>query len=105
VVSEHYQNQINSGGRGSAFPIRASEFITSVSLLGTNLNDKKIDELLEVKPPFIYLALDADAFAKSVEYTAKFRARTNGRIQLMRLRKDVKNMSPAAFEKLIEDCL
>lgn len=85
--------------------IRASEHLTSCAILGTHLNDERMRELLAFGPEEILLALDADAFAKAVKYVVQFKAMTGGRMKVIPLKQDVKNMSPETFEEFIhENC-
>jgi hypothetical protein len=71
--------------------IRASDFLTSVALLGTNLNDERVAEIKASGLRPVYLALDADAWTVAVRYAIKYRSELG--IRLLRLEKDIKDMS------------
>lgn len=83
--------------------IRASNHITSVALLGTHLNEDRLDELLAFDTGKVYLALDRDAVPQAVEYVRKFRGRSSGRLQLYQLLKDIKNQTPPIFEETMKN--
>lgn len=79
--------------------IRASHYLTSVALLGTNLNEERLYEIRRTKPTKVYLALDPDAFAVSVKYATRFRSLLP--MTLVKLPKDVKDMAHEELEELI----
>jgi hypothetical protein len=69
--------------------IRAADYMTSVALLSTHLNDERITSIKAAKLSPVYLALDKDAYAKSIKYTTEFRSRL--RLQPLSLDKDLKD--------------
>ena len=71
--------------------IRASDFLTSVALLGTHLNEERVSQIRASKFNPVYLALDADAWSTAVKWALKYR--TELRPQLIKLTKDIKDMS------------
>lgn len=71
--------------------IRASDFLTSVALLGTNLNEERAYEIKSGCSGNCYLALDADAWNKAVQYAIKFRSLLG--LRLLKLDKDIKDMT------------
>jgi hypothetical protein len=79
--------------------IRASHYLTSVALLGTHLNDERVQEIRACKLRPVYLALDADAWSTAVRYAVKYRSEL--RPQLVKLEKDIKDMNPEELQCLI----
>lgn len=71
--------------------IRASDYLTSVALLGTNLSEERAKEIKQAGRGPVYLALDNDAIASAVKYVVKYRSVLS--LQLVRLDKDIKDMS------------
>lgn len=71
--------------------IRASSYMNSVALLSTHLNDDRVEAIKEAGFDEAFIALDRDAFGKSVQYAAKFRSRL--RLIPVQLSKDVKDMT------------
>lgn len=71
--------------------VRASDFLTSVALLGTNLSDERVMEIKKAGLGPVYLALDNDAVASAVKYVVKYRGVLP--MQLVRLDKDIKDMT------------
>lgn len=69
--------------------IRASDYLTSVALLGTHLSDENVDEIRGSRLSPVYLALDADAWEQSIRLALRHRARLP--LQLVRLTKDIKD--------------
>ena len=67
--------------------IRSADYMNSCALLGTNLSDERMEVIREAKFSPIYLALDKDAWSVAVKYAIKYR------LQLLRLNKDIKNMT------------
>ena len=70
--------------------LRASSFLTSVALLGTNLSDERVAEIRKAGHRPVFLALDNDAIASAVKYVVKYRSTLP--MQLVRLDKDIKDM-------------
>ena len=71
--------------------IRASDYVNSVALLGTNLNQERATEIREAGLRPAYLALDKDAWELSVRYAKQYRTYLG--LQLLRLDKDIKDMT------------
>lgn len=80
--------------------IRASDYLTSVALLGTHINESNIQEIVDTGLAPVYLALDADAYNKAVNYVMRFRSLL--RMRLVKLEKDIKDMSPDELEELMQ---
>ena len=78
--------------------IRASDYLTSVALLGTNLNEERVAEIKAAGLGPVYLALDADAWQVAVRYAVKYRSEL--RPQLLRLAKDIKDQSKEELDHL-----
>ena len=70
--------------------IRASDYLTSVALLGTTLNLERVLELRAAKQP-VYMALDNDAINTAVKHVIKWRSILP--MKFVRLTKDIKDMS------------
>lgn len=79
--------------------IRASDYLTSVALLGTNLNDQRVEEIKKANLGPVYLALDADAWEIAVRYAIKYRSTLKP--QLLRLAKDIKDHSKEELDELL----
>jgi hypothetical protein len=80
--------------------IRASDYLTSVALLGTHLNEERVREIRAAAGRHrVYLALDADAFSKSVGYAIKYRQQLSP--ILVKLEKDIKDLENQELSKLI----
>lgn len=71
--------------------MRASDYSTSVALLGTNLNEERVSEIKQVARGTVYLALDADAWDKAVKYVLQYRSWLP--LRLLKLTKDIKDMT------------
>lgn len=80
--------------------IRASDYLTSVALLGTHLNEQRVAEIKASGLSPVYLALDADAWQKAVGYAIKYRSQLKP--QLIRLTKDIKDMNTDELSLLIK---
>lgn len=71
--------------------IRAARYINTCALLGTNLSADGIDELLSSGLTKFYLALDKDAFNKTIDTVYKYKSRIN--LKGVPLSKDLKDMT------------
>lgn len=72
--------------------LRASQYINAAALLGTHLNYERMAALKSLKCKRNYLALDADAFDKTIKYVREFR---NDLTMIpVKLEKDLKNHPP-----------
>lgn len=78
--------------------IRASDYLTSVALLGTHLNDERVQELRAAKMRPIYLALDNDAIGTAVKHVVKYKSLLP--MRLVRLSKDIKDMTHEEADRL-----
>lgn len=78
--------------------IRASDYLTSVALLGTHLNEERVREIRNSGLSPVYLALDNDAFAKAVGYRIKYRGTLNPIV--IKLEKDLKDESDQGLSDL-----
>lgn len=81
--------------------IRASDYLTSVALLGTNFNDAMAHEIVSTGLSPVYMALDADAYNKAIKYVIKYRSSLN--MQLLRLARDIKDMTPDELDSLMKE--
>lgn len=79
--------------------IRASDYLNSVALLGTHLNEERVAEIKASGCKPVYLALDADAYALAVKYTIEYRSEL--RPQLLRLAKDIKDHTDEELTALL----
>lgn len=80
--------------------IRASDYLNAVALLGTHLDDIRAEEIKASKLSPIYLALDKDAWNKTIKYCIQYRSML-GLIPL-RLEKDIKNMTTEELDQLMK---
>lgn len=71
--------------------IRASDYLSSVALLGTHLNEDNAYEIKKHARGPVYLALDADAWDKAVKYVVQFRSILP--LRLLKIPKDLKDMT------------
>lgn len=71
--------------------VRASRYLSSVALLGTNLSEERVAEIRKTRNIPVYLALDNDAISSAVKYVVKYRSVLP--LQLVRLDKDIKDMT------------
>lgn len=53
--------------------LRASEYVNAVAILGTYLNQERVDTLKYLRCKKNYLALDADAYDKTIKYVQQYR--------------------------------
>ena len=81
--------------------IRASDYLTSVSLLGTNLSEERVEEIKRTADGPVFLALDNDAIASAVKYVVKYRSQLP--MQPVRLDKDIKDMGNEEADALFAD--
>lgn len=80
--------------------IRASDYLTSVALLGTHLNEDRVSEIRRVAGNGrVYLALDADAWASAVKYAIHYRNQL--KLDLVKLNKDIKNQTDEELSSLM----
>lgn len=79
--------------------IRASDYLTSVALLGTHLNDQRVQEIRDSGCSPVYLALDRDAWSTAVRYAIRYRNEL--RPQLIQLERDLKDESNQRLSELL----
>jgi DNA primase len=72
--------------------LRASHYLNSVALLGTNLTDAALKVLKERQYDNVYLALDPDAFPVSIRMARRLRE-AGVSVAVLKLPKDIKNMN------------
>lgn len=81
--------------------IRASRYINSCALLGTNLSSDGIEELLSSGLSKFYLGLDKDAFNKTIDTVYRYKSRID--LKGVPLSKDIKDMTEEELLILIEE--
>lgn len=79
--------------------LKASQFVNAVALLGTNISEATLNAIKAGKYTDIYLALDADAFPKSIKLAVELRPHL--KLSVIRLRKDIKDMSKIEIHTLL----
>lgn len=82
--------------------LRASKYVNGVAILGTHLNEERIEAIRQLRCKEYMLALDADAFSKTIKYVTQFRSQLP--MRPLRIDKDIKNMTPAELEGLLNGC-
>ena len=78
--------------------IRASRYMNAVALLGTHINDERVEAIRNAGFHNVYLALDADAYSKAISYAVKYRGALG--VQVVRLHKDIKDMTELEADSL-----
>lgn len=78
--------------------LRASDYLSSVALLGTNLSEERVAEIKKAGLGPVFLALDNDATASAVKFVVKYR--TVLPMQLVRLDKDIKDCTNEELDNL-----
>ena len=78
--------------------LKASQFVNAVALLGTNISEATLTAIKAGRYTDIYLALDADAFPKSIKLAVELRPHL--KLNVIRLRKDLKNMAKVDIHSL-----
>lgn len=81
--------------------IRAADFMSSVALLSTHLNDDRVDQIRQANVSKVYLALDADAYAKTIKYVQQFRSRLP--MVPVKIVKDLKNHTPEELKEFFNE--
>ena len=71
--------------------LRASDYCNSVALMSTHLNEERINVMKRAGFNSAFIALDRDAYAKSIQYVMKFRSMI--KLTPVSLSKDIKDMS------------
>ena len=78
--------------------LKASQFVNTVALLGTNITDATLKAIISGQYTAVYLALDKDAFPKSVKLAVELRPQVS--LSLIRLHKDIKDLSVVEISEL-----
>ena len=81
--------------------LRCSDYMNAAAILGTHLNDERVSQLRAIKPNVVYLALDADAFDKTIKYVKQFRSVL--RMVPVKIDKDLKNFNPEELEAFFKE--
>lgn len=81
--------------------IRASDYMNSVALLSTHLNDERVEAIKEAGFDRAFIALDRDAYLKSIQYVRMFRSFLS--LVPIKLDKDIKNMTNEEAEQLFNE--
>lgn len=81
--------------------IKASDRINTVALLGTDMSDSFLNEVVDGNYDNVYLALDKDAYQKAIGLVLKHRHRIPN-MTTMFLKQDLKDMPYAAMCNLID---
>lgn len=80
--------------------IRASDYMNSVALLSTHLNDGRVKQIREAGFSEAFLALDNDAYSKSIQYAILFRSQV--KFIPVQLSKDIKDMTYEEADDLFD---
>jgi hypothetical protein len=75
---------------------KMDKFYPCVALLGTNLNDKKLDYLLSLGINHVIIALDNDATRKAIKLAKKFMINTS----ILPLQKDLKDQTDEQLQEI-----
>lgn len=81
--------------------IRASDYLTSVALLGTHFNEERCLAIKESGYQPVYLALDNDAWDRAISYVREYRYLL--RLIPLRLSKDLKNMTDDELKQFMTE--
>lgn len=81
--------------------IKAGKFVSTTALLGSHITDAQASHLSRLFSTIV-LALDEDAFLKAIKLQRRYRFYFAD-FQLLRLTKDIKNMTYNEIEKLLEE--
>lgn len=73
--------------------IRGSTYLDSVALLGTNLTQEKVYEIIAMEYDKYFLALDKDATVKALQISRDVGFMFEGRLKVLSLNRDIKNMT------------
>lgn len=82
--------------------IKLAPHFHSIALLGTNLSEAKVDEILDQRPRYerVFLALDNDATAEAVRTQLRWRNRLPN-LYILGLQKDIKEMDSQEFKEFL----
>lgn len=83
--------------------MKIAPFYHSAALLGTNLAENKVDEILAQNPKYdrIYLSLDSDAVYEAIKTQLYWRSRVPN-LLVLGIQKDIKNMNDTEFKEYLE---
>lgn len=81
--------------------LRASEYMNAVAILGTYLNPERVDTLAYLRCKKNYLALDADAYDKTIKYVREYR--TQLPMIPVKIEKDLKNMDHDELKETLSE--
>lgn len=86
--------------------IKLAPHVDAVALLGTNLSDAKVEEILSVSPAYknIHLSLDLDAVADAIKTQLRLREKVP-HLRITAIECDVKNMNKKQFDTYLERVL
>lgn len=82
--------------------LRASEYMNSAAILGTYLNQERVDTLQYMRCKKVYLALDADAYDKTIKYVQQYRSSLP--MIPVKINKDIKNMTEKELKETLDGC-
>jgi DNA primase len=81
--------------------LKASKWLNSVALCGTNLSDGKVVDLTKTHAKHVIIALDNDASHKAVDYLRKYSVFFD-KLSVLLLDKDIKDCSENEIVKLLK---
>lgn len=79
--------------------IRASDFLSSVALLGTHLNEERMEQIRLVNANRVFLALDSDAFDSTIRYCIRYRSLL--KMIPVKLDKDLKDLNDEQLREVL----
>lgn len=82
--------------------IKASEFITTAALLGTDLSDSKIATMQAIRPKEVIVALDEDAKEKGMAMARKLSGLIS-KVTWLPLKKDIKDMNREDIQRMLSE--
>jgi hypothetical protein len=80
--------------------IRASSYMNSCALLGTDLSKEKVDEIMRNGFTHAYISLDKDATRNAIKHSIMHRTRLT--LTVIALEKDIKDMDREELNKFME---
>lgn len=80
--------------------MRASDYLTSVALLGTHLNEDRVQEIQASRLVPVFLALDGDAWSTAVDYAITYRNQLKP--VLVKLDRDLKDLSDEELKEFFD---
>lgn len=85
--------------------IRLAPFVDTLALLGTNLSDSKVDEILGINPKYqqVHLSLDADAVGDAIKTQLRLTRRgIMPNLRITAIECDVKDMDKEQFDNYLK---